>query len=72
MAKEIVVVTTKPAANSAEYGVRDTGTGAWDVHGVVIPVAIESLSPGDQAKLADARAVMLALATADATAKGLI
>lgn len=72
MPLQVVVVTTKPEQNEAEYGVRDTATGQWVRHGIKIPVAVESLAPADQAKLAGARAVITTLATTHAQAEGLI
>lgn len=72
MAKEVVVCTTKPDLGSAEYGIRDTETGAWERHGVAIPVAVQSLTPEQQAVIAGARAIMQAAATADAVAQGFI
>lgn len=70
MSKEVVVVTTKPDAGEAEYGIRDTETGQWLRHGIVIPVAVESLTAPQQATISGARSIMQAAATADAIAKG--
>lgn len=67
---EVVVVTTKPDANQAEYGVRNTDTGEWAIHGVLIPVDLGALSPEQQATIAGARAIMTAAATAHAVAAG--
>jgi citrate lyase beta subunit len=72
MPKEVVVVTTKPDLGEAEYGVRDTETGQWLIHGVQIPVAVASLTAPQQATIAGARAIMLAAATVDAVAKGYV
>ncbi len=72
MPNEVVVVTTKPAENQAEYAIRDTVTGEFVRHGVLIPVSIGSLPPTDQAKLAAARDVMLQVATEHAESQGYI
>lgn len=68
---EVVVVTTKPGLNEAEYAVRRPD-GSFAVHGVRIDIDIASLPAADQQKLADARGVLLGLAQADAAQRGLI
>lgn len=77
---KVVVVTTKPGLNEAEYGIQNPdGSFAIhgeligiDIHGERIGIDISSLSEADQSSLADARAVLLRLATEDAKAKNLI
>lgn len=69
---EVWVDTTKPRENQAEYSIREVGTGVPVRHGILIPVAIESLSPEDQATLARARSILTAFATAHAVSQGYI
>jgi hypothetical protein len=68
--KAVVVVTTKPALNEAEYAIVEDGQILR--HGERIDIDIAALPPADQQKLADARGVLLGLAQADAAARGLI
>ncbi len=70
MSQKVIVVTTKPEANQAEYAVKDTATGEYVAHGILIPVPLESLSPEQQAALGAARAVMGSLALVHAQANG--
>lgn len=71
MIKTVVVVTTKPELNEAEYGVRDD-QGNWLIHGVQIAVDFGALSDADKSALAVARSVLLRLAQEDASTKGLV
>jgi hypothetical protein len=68
--KEVVLVTTKPNENTAEYGIRENGQ--WLVHGIQVAVNYDGLSPEHKATVDAARTLLQALATADATAKGLL
>lgn len=68
---KVVVVTTKPGLNEAEYGIQNPD-GSFAIHGERIGIDISSLSEADQSSLADARAVLFRLATEDAKAKNLI
>lgn len=67
----VVVVTTKPSIDQAEYGIQNED-GSFAVHGVLIPVDAEKLSDEEKSAISDARAVLLRLATEDAKAKNLI
>lgn len=74
--RTIKVVTTKPELNEAEYALfEESEPGGPQVlirHGERIDFDPAGLTSEQQQKLADARALLLELATADATAKGLI
>lgn len=70
MAKQVVVVTTKPDVNQAEYAVVEDGVVLR--HGEVLGFALEELSGEQLAKLAAARGVLQELAEGDAALKGLL
>lgn len=61
MAKEVTVTAIKPMSDEIEYGIQEDGN--WVVHGIVIhqPVGLETKG-----------VELVALAIADARAKGLI
>jgi len=59
--KEVKIVTIKPLSGEVEYGVQEDGQ--WLVHGIVIPLVVGPATTGEQ---------VVAAATADATAKGLV
>lgn len=68
---QVVVVTTKPGLNEAEYAVQNPD-GSFAVHGVRIDLDFGALSAEDQSALAGARAVLLRLAQEDAVARGFV
>jgi hypothetical protein len=70
-APAVVVVTTKPSLNEAEYAVQNPD-GSYLIHGVRIDMDLGSLSPEDQAALGGARAVLQRLAQEDAIARGFV
>lgn len=63
MALEVKILTIKPATDEVEYGVKNTDTNTWVVHGVVISKPLGPDTTG---------ADLIAAATADAQAKGYI
>lgn len=68
--KEVIVVTTKPGLNEAEYAIVEDGQILR--HGERIEIDLSALSSADQAALAGARAVLARLAQEDAVSKGLV
>lgn len=58
---EVKIITVKPATDQVEYGVKDTETGNWVVHGEVITKPLGPSTTG---------AELVAAATEDAVAKG--
>jgi len=68
---EIEVCTTKPIQNAIEYGGKRPD-GSWAFHGEQAQVQLDDLAPEEIQKIADARAVLLKYAKADAVSKGLI
>lgn len=69
MSKQVVVVTTKPDQNQAEYAIVEDGQILR--HGEVLGFTLEDLSHEQLSALAAARNVLQALAEADAAIKGL-
>lgn len=70
MSRQVVVVTTKPDQNQAEYAIHEDGQIIR--HGEVLSFTMEDLSPEQLAALGAARGVLQTLAEADAVIKGLI
>ena len=61
MPLELKIVTIKPATDEVEYGVKETVSGTWIVHGVVINQPLGPDTTGAQ---------LVEAATVDAIAKG--
>ncbi len=60
---EVKVVTLKPLENLIEYGLRDSETLEWSVHGIVLPFTLSASTTGQE---------VIEAATADAVTKGLL
>jgi len=70
MSKQVVVVTTKPDQNQAEYAIVEEGQTIR--HGEVLSFTLDDLSQEQLAALGAARGVLQTLAEADAANKGLV